>query len=307
MVKRDGRDAEDYHEAACYANTQVALAARRTPSTIRQPMPELPEVETTLRGVSPYLIRHRITEVIVRDKRLRWPVPDTIHDLEGQRITCAERRAKYLLFHTARGTLLLHLGMSGSLRIVPPSTSWRKHDHFALTMDSGKQLRLHDPRRFGAALLIESNPHEHKLLRDLGPEPLGPQFSANQLHAACTGKSAAIKLVIMDAHVVVGVGNIYASEALFMAGIDPRKPAGKVSLPRLAKLVAAIREVLASSIEMGGTTLRDFLNEKGEPGYFQQTLRVYDRAGEPCRLCGAKIRKVVLGQRSTYFCPRCQK
>lgn len=307
MAEKDGRGGEEYHRAACYANTQVALAAPESPPTIRQPMPELPEVETTLRGVSPHLIRHRITEVIVRDKRLRWPVPDAMHDLEGQRITAGERRAKYMLFHTAKGTLLLHLGMSGSLRIVPPDTPWRKHDHFALTMDTGKQLRLHDPRRFGAALLIEGDPQQHKLLCELGPEPLGPYFTASHLKSACVGKTAAIKLVIMDAHIVVGVGNIYASEALFMAGIDPRKPAGKVSLPRLEKLVAAIREVLAASIEMGGTTLRDFLNEKGEPGYFKQTLRVYDRAGEPCRVCGAKVKKIVLGQRSTFFCPKCQK
>jgi len=197
--------------------------------------------------------------------------------------------------------------MSGSLRIVPADTPWRKHDHFALTLDSGKQLRLHDPRRFGAALLLQGDPAEHKLLCDLGPEPLGDEFSAEALKAACAGKTAAIKLVIMDAHVVVGVGNIYASEALFMAGIDPRKPAGKMTLPRLKRLVTAIREVLAASIEMGGTTLRDFLNEKGEPGYFQQTLRVYGRKDEPCRVCGSKIRQITQGQRSTFFCPKCQK
>ena len=270
-------------------------------------MPELPEVETTLRGVLPHVLNKRISEVIVRDARLRWPVPEFIQELEGQRINAGTRRAKYLLFTTAKGTLLMHLGMSGSLRIVPTDTPWRKHDHFALTLDSGKQLRLHDPRRFGAALLIEGDPAEHKLLRDLGPEPLGDAFTAEDLKKACAGKTAAIKLVIMDAHVVVGVGNIYASEALFMAGIDPRKPAGKVTLPRLKRLVTAIREVLAASIEMGGTTLRDFLNEKGEPGYFQQTLRVYGRKDEPCRVCGSKIRQITQGQRSTFFCPKCQK
>lgn len=270
-------------------------------------MPELPEVETTLRGVLPHLLHQRITEVIVRDKRLRWPVPETIHDLEGLQITAGSRRAKYMLFETSRGTLLLHLGMSGSLRVVPPQTPWRKHDHLALTLVSGQQMRLHDPRRFGAALLIEGPACEHKLLCDLGPEPLGPEFTAAALKRACKGKTAAIKLVIMDAHVVVGVGNIYASEALHIAGIDPRKPAHRVSLPRLERLATAIREVLAASIEMGGTTLRDFLNEKGEPGYFQQTLRVYDRAGECCRQCSSKVRKIVLGQRSTFFCPKCQK
>lgn len=270
-------------------------------------MPELPEVETTLRGVSPHLIGKRVREVIVRDKRLRWPVPDTIHELEGCRIDSGTRRAKYMLFGTTKGTLLLHLGMSGNLRILPPDTPWKKHDHLALTLDSGKQLRLHDPRRFGAALWIQGNAAEHALLRELGPEPLGDDFTAAQLHTACNGKTAAIKQVIMDAHVVVGVGNIYASEALFMAGIDPRKPAGKVTRRRLAKLVAAIREVLAASIEMGGTTLRDFLNESGEPGYFAQTLRVYDREGEPCRVCGARIRRIVQGQRSTFYCPKCQR
>ena len=270
-------------------------------------MPELPEVETTLRGVLSHVLNKRISEVIVRDARLRWPVPEFIQELEGQRINAGTRRAKYLLFTTAKGTLLMHLGMSGSLRIVPTDTPWRKHDHFALTLENGKQLRLHDPRRFGAALLLEGDPAEHKLLRDLGPEPLGDAFTAEDLKKACAGKTAAIKLVIMDAHVVVGVGNIYASEALFMAGIDPRKPAGKVTLPRLKRLVTAIREVLAASIEMGGTTLRDFLNEKGEPGYFQQTLRVYGRKDEPCRVCGSKIRQITQGQRSTFFCPKCQK
>lgn len=270
-------------------------------------MPELPEVETTLRGVSPHVVGRRVREVIVRDQRLRWSVPDTIHELEGCRVDSGIRRAKYMLFGTAKGTLMIHLGMSGNLRVLPPDTPWKKHDHLAITLDSGKQLRLHDPRRFGAALWIEGDPMQHPLLRDLGPEPLGDAFTPAHLHAACKGKTAAIKLVIMDAHVVVGVGNIYASEALFMAGIDPRKPAGKVPRSRLEKLVKAIRDVLAASIKMGGTTLRDFVNESGEPGYFAQTLRVYDREGEPCRVCGAKIKRIVLGQRSTFFCPKCQK
>ncbi len=270
-------------------------------------MPELPEVETTLRGVSPHLIGRRVREVIVRDKRLRWPVPDTIHELEGCRIDSSLRRAKYLLFHTAQGTLLLHLGMSGNLRVLSPDVPFKKHDHLAITLDSGKQLRLHDPRRFGAALWLAGDPLQHPLLRDLGPEPLGADFTTASLQVACKGKTAAIKQVIMDAHVVVGVGNIYASEALFMAGINPRKAAGKVTRPRLEKLVRAIREVLAASIAMGGTTLRDFVNESGEPGYFKQTLRVYDRAGEPCRTCATKIQRIVQGQRATFFCPKCQK
>jgi formamidopyrimidine-DNA glycosylase len=270
-------------------------------------MPELPEVETTLRGVSPHVLGQRVREVIVRDKRLRWPVPDGIHELEGCVIDSGVRRAKYLLFGTAKGTLLLHLGMSGNLRVLPADTPFKKHDHLAITMEGGKQLRLHDPRRFGAALWIEGEPLEHALLRDLGPEPLSDDFTVGHLQAACQGKTAAIKQVIMDAHVVVGVGNIYASEALFMAGISPRQAAGKVTKLRLVKLVAAIREVLAASIKMGGTTLRDFVNESGEPGYFKLTLRVYDREDEPCRVCRTMVKRIVQGQRSTFFCPMCQR
>ena len=270
-------------------------------------MPELPEVETTLRGVSPHILGKRVREVIVRDKRLRWPVPDTIHELEGSLIDSGVRRAKYLLFGTAKGTLLLHLGMSGNLRVLPADTPFKKHDHLAITLDGGTQLRLHDPRRFGAALWLEGDPLEHALLSALGPEPLGDEFDAAHLRAACKGKTAAIKQVIMDAHVVVGVGNIYASEALFMAGINPQQAAGKVTKPKLAKLVQAIREVLAASIKMGGTTLRDFVNESGEPGYFSQTLRVYGREGEPCRVCKTEVQRITQGQRSTFFCAKCQK
>jgi formamidopyrimidine-DNA glycosylase len=271
-------------------------------------MPELPEVETTLRGVSPYLVGRVVREVVVRDRRLRWPVPETMHELEGQHITAGTRRGKYLLFTSAKGTLLLHLGMSGSLRVTDPATPWRKHDHLALTTDRGMQIRLHDPRRFGAALFIQGeDPLLHPLLAGLGPEPLSDGFTAAVLKAACQNRSAPVKAVIMDSHVVVGVGNIYACEALFMAGISPLKAAGKVSLPRLQKLAAAIREVLAASIEMGGTTLRDFLNEKGEPGYFYQTLRVYDREGEPCRTCGTLVKRAVMSGRSTFYCPKCQR
>jgi len=270
-------------------------------------MPELPEVETTLRGVLPHLLGKRVREVIVRDKRLRWPVPDTIHELEGCRVESGVRRAKYMLFGTPKGTLLLHLGMSGNLRVLPADTPFKKHDHLAITLDSGKQLRLHDPRRFGAALWIAGDPLQHALLNDLGPEPLNADFTAAHLHAACKGRSAAIKLVIMDAHVVVGVGNIYASEALFLAGINPRKAAGKVTRPQLEKLVKAIRKVLTASIKAGGTTLRDFVNESGEPGYFKRTLRVYDRAGEPCRVCKTAVKRIIQGQRSTFFCPQCQR
>jgi formamidopyrimidine-DNA glycosylase len=270
-------------------------------------MPELPEVETTLRGVEPWLVGRTVREVIVRDPRLRWPVPDTIHELEGQRIEFARRRGKYLLFTTPAGTLLVHLGMSGSLRVSDPGQPWKKHDHFALTTDRGRQIRFHDPRRFGACLWVPGDPESHPLLAELGPEPLGPDFTTQHLHQACHGRSAPIKAVIMDSHVVTGVGNIYACEALFMAGIRPDRPAGGIAKPRLARLVTAIREVLAASIQMGGTTLRDFVNEKGEPGYFQQTLRVYDRESEPCRTCGSLVRRTVMSNRSTFFCPKCQR
>ena len=270
-------------------------------------MPELPEVETTLRGVSPYLVGHTIAKVIVRDARLRWPVPDTVHDLEGHKVESTARRGKYLLIRAAPGTLLLHLGLSGSLRVTDAATPWRKHDHVALEMDTGLHIRLHDPRRFGAFLMVEGAVESHPLLAELGPEPLGDGFTAAYLHSQTQGRTAPIKQVIMDSHVVVGVGNIYACESLFMAGIHPAKAAGKVTKPRLQALVTAIKEVLAASIEMGGTTLRDFLRETGEPGYFKQTLRVYDREGQPCLVCRTPVRRIVQSNRSTFFCPKCQK
>ena len=200
----------------------------------------------------------------------------------------------------------MHLGMSGSLRVVDPDTPWRKHDHIAITLSSGKQLRLHDPRRFGCVLLADE-PEKHPLLSSLGPEPLSDEFNAAHLFAQSRGKSIAVKIFIMDAKVVVGVGNIYASEALFIAGIKPTRPASKVTRAEYERLTEAIRQVLHASIEMGGTTLRDFLNEKGEPGYFAQSLRVYDREGQPCMRCGATVKRIVLGQRSTYYCPKCQR
>ncbi len=270
-------------------------------------MPELPEVETTLRGVWPHLRNKRITEIIVRDARLRWPIPDDIHDLEGHIIETGRRRAKYLLFGTEAGTLLIHLGMSGSLRLTGTATPFRKHDHFAIGFESGRQLRLHDPRRFGTVQLIHDRPEDHPLLRDLGPEPLGDDFTPESLAARLRGRKASIKQAIMDAHLVVGVGNIYACEALFMSGIHPARAAGRVSKKRLTDLVDAIKEVLAASIEMGGTTLRDFLREDGQPGYFKQTLRVYDREGQPCRRCDGTVKRIVQGQRSTFFCPKCQR
>lgn len=271
-------------------------------------MPELPEVETTCRGIAPHVTDARVTEVIVRRRDLRQPVPNNLASIEGRRITDVWRRSKYLLLSIDDGrTLLIHLGMSGSLRVLAPSATWKTHDHVGITLGKGKQLRFHDPRRFGLVLLLEGDPLAHRLLKDLGPEPLGGDFTAAHLQAACAKRSAAIKLVIMDAKVVVGVGNIYASEALFRAGILPRTAARRVSKPRLARLVDSIRAVLADAIADGGTTLRDFLNSDGQPGYFKQRLFVYERKGEPCRVCGAPIRHAVIGQRSTYWCPRCQK
>ena len=271
-------------------------------------MPELPEVETTRRGIEPHVAGVKIREVILKRRDLRQPISETITSLEGRKIKGVSRRSKYLLFAIDDGsTLLIHLGMSGSLRVIDPKADWKKHDHIGITLSNGKQLRYHDPRRFGLALHFTGDPFDHPLLRSLGPEPLEDGFTATHLKALCASRTAAIKLVIMDAKVVVGVGNIYASEGLFRAGILPATPANKLTLPRLKKLAAAIRAVLTDSIEQGGTTLRDFLHSDGEPGYFRQRLFVYERKGEPCLVCGTKIQHEVLGQRSTYWCPKCQK
>lgn len=271
-------------------------------------MPELPEVETTRRGIEPHVRGKTVTEVIVRRHDLRQPVSKDLPVIEGRKITSVGRRSKYLLLGIADGsTLLIHLGMSGSLRVISPGDAWKTHDHVGITLSNGKQMRFHDPRRFGLVLRLTGDPAEHALLNHLGPEPLEDGFTVEHLQAACAKRSAAIKVVIMDAKVVVGVGNIYASEALFRAGILPKTAANRVSRPRLAKLVAAIREVLTDAIREGGTTLRDFLNSDGEPGYFRQRLFVYERKGEPCRVCSTPVRHAVLGQRSTYWCPKCQR
>jgi formamidopyrimidine-DNA glycosylase len=272
-------------------------------------MPELPEVETTRRGIEPHVTGVRVTEVIVRRRDLRQPVSPDLAAIEGRVIVAVTRRSKYLLLAVDDGsTLLIHLGMSGSLRVIDPADAWKTHDHVGIGLENGRQLRFHDPRRFGLVLrLTDADPMGHALLSSLGPEPLGEEFTAAHLHGICMKRSAAIKLVVMDAKAVVGVGNIYASEALFRAGIRPQTHSNKISRPRVAKLVESIRRVLMDSIDEGGTTLRDFLNSDGEPGYFKQRLFVYDRKDEPCRVCGAGIRHAVLGQRSTYWCPVCQK
>jgi len=271
-------------------------------------MPELPEVETTLRGIQPFLLGQTIEGLVVRDGRLRWPLPPDLPErLRGQSIHGLSRRGKYILIATDAGTLILHLGMSGSLRITEAELPPRKHDHYDLVLTGGKRLRFHDPRRFGCLLWTESDPELHALIAPLGPEPLSAVFDAGYLHARSRGRRAAVKTFIMDSHVVVGVGNIYASESLYRAGIAPQRAAGDISRQRYARLAESIREVLLASIEQGGTTLRDFVNESGNPGYFRQTLNVYDRAGQPCRACGTAIEAARQGQRSTFWCPRCQR
>jgi len=269
-------------------------------------MPELPEVETTRRGIAPHLEGRRVTGVVLRRPDLRWPIPPEISSLlPGQVIEAVDRRAKYLLLRTQAGTALFHLGMSGMLRVLPPDTPVGKHDHVDLMLESDRVLRFTDPRRFGA-LLWQMPGETHALLEGIGPEPLTDAFDGDVLWRLSRGRSAAVKTFIMDNAVVVGVGNIYASEALFAAGIDPRRAAGKVSRERYAKLASEIKRILAYAITRGGTTLRDFLAPDGAPGYFFQELFAYGRVGEPCRTCTTPIKVVTLGQRASFYCPTCQ-
>jgi formamidopyrimidine-DNA glycosylase len=271
-------------------------------------MPELPEVEITRRGLAAHLTGLTIADVVIRNGSLRWPITKNLPKLlRGQKIRSLKRRAKYLLMDCGSGTLILHLGMSGSLRILPANTPPDKHDHFDLILSNGTLMRLRDPRRFGAVLWHTGDPSIHPLLAELGPEPLEKDFNARYLYEATRGRSASIKQCIMDSRIVVGVGNIYANEALFRAGIKPQLAAGKLGLPRCAKLVDEIRVTLAEAIQLGGSSLRDFVDASGNPGYFQQTYWVYGRAGEPCRRCGATIRQIRQGQRSSFYCGNCQK
>lgn len=270
-------------------------------------MPELPEVETACRGIAPHLVGQRIAGVTLRERRLRWPVPATLaKHLPGQVVRSVKRRGKYILIGTDAGTVLLHLGMSGSVRIVACRTPPQKFDHVDLALANGQCLRLRDPRRFGSLLWTSSDPLRHKLLKNLGPEPLGPDFSGAYLYQAARGRKLAARDFLMNTRVLAGVGNIYANEALFLSGIRPNRAAGKVSRERYDRLAQAIRDTLEKAIQAGGTTLRDFQNADGLPGYFQQTLNVYGRKGEPCPVCRAPIRGIRLGQRSAFFCPRCQ-
>ena len=270
-------------------------------------MPELPEVETTRRGIAPHLEGQRVSRVVVRERRLRWPIPEDLDvRLSGQRIECVERRAKYLLIKAESGTLIGHLGMSGNLRLVPVGTPAAKHEHVDIELESGLALRYTDPRRFGA-LLWSDDPLNHELLIKLGPEPLTELFDGERLYQLSRGRSMAVKPFIMDNAVVVGVGNIYATEALFAAGIDPRREAGSISRARYVALAVEIKRILAHAIERGGTTLRDFIGGDGQPGYFQQELFAYGRGGEFCKICGSTLREVKLGQRASVYCPKCQR
>lgn len=281
--------------------------ARRKESTVDVKMPELPEVETSRRGIAPWTEQQRIEEITVRDRRLRWPVPEELEaNLTGQTVRALNRRAKYLLFETDRGAAMLHLGMSGSVRIIDPSEPAGKHDHVDIRFANGKALRFRDPRRFGSLLWVDDL-QTHPLLRDLGPEPLEDTFDADYLWRKARARKVAVKPFIMNANVVVGVGNIYASEALYLAGIHPRRQAGRVSKARMHGLCDAIKTVLDRAIKAGGTTLRDFHGGDGEPGYFSRKLEVYGRDGEACRRCDSDIRVIVLGQRSTFYCGRCQR
>ena len=270
-------------------------------------MPELPEVETSRRGIEPFLVGERIDRVVVRDRRLRWPVsPDVDAKLPGQTIEAVDRRAKYLLVRTTGGTAVIHLGMSGSVSIVEKDQPAAVHDHFDVVLGSGLALRFRDPRRFGS-LHWAADPASHWLFERLGPEPLGSEFTGEYLWRRSRGRRISVKPFIMDSSVVVGIGNIYASEALFGAGIHPVRAAGRIARPRYDLLVAAIHSVLERAIAAGGTTLRDFYGFNGQAGYFQLELDVYDREGRPCRRCGRPVTAVVLGQRATYYCKNCQR
>jgi len=270
-------------------------------------MPELPEVETACRGIASHILNQRVERVIIRNRRLRWPVPGTLaRELPGQTFRLVTRRAKYLLLSTERGTAILHLGMSGSVRVVPCDLPPARHDHVDIVLRNGRCLRLRDPRRFGALLWTGGDPLCHPLLRDLGPEPLGSDFTGDYLFRVSRDRRVALRDLLLNGHIVAGIGNIYANEALFVAGLRPQRPAGHTTRAQCAAIVAALRRTLRRAIRAGGTTLRDFQNADGLPGYFQQTLRVYGRAGDPCPRCGTRIKGLRIGQRSAFYCPHCQ-
>ncbi len=271
-------------------------------------MPELPEVETTRKGIAPYVLAEAVNTVIIREPCLRWPVPANLGNLlEGQVIHKVTRRGKYIVFHTERGYMLLHLGMSGSLRILTEEQPPAKHDHVDIIFTSGTCLRYHDPRRFGSIHWTGSNPDEHSLLKHLGPEPLSEEFNCDYLFNKSRKRTQSVKTFIMDSRMVVGIGNIYASESLFIAGINPKRKAGNISRVRYEKLVNAIKQVLQLALASGGTTLRDFVDSSGEPGYFRHELQVYGRNGLPCYHCKTPISLKRIGQRSSFYCSKCQR
>jgi formamidopyrimidine-DNA glycosylase len=271
-------------------------------------MPELPEVETTRRGIETPLLKQRILALRVRERRLRWPIPEALEQrVVGQTVMAVERRAKYLLLRLQSGTLIVHLGMSGSLRVLPADSAVRKHDHVDWVLDSGDCLRLHDPRRFGAVLWCEGDGRDHPLLASLGPEPLDTAFNADYLYQIAQKRRVPIKSLIMDSKVVVGVGNIYASESLFLARIHPQRLSHRIARARLERLALSITQVLRQAIQQGGSTLRDFRQADGQPGYFAQSLNVYGRTGEPCPVCATPIMQKRIGQRSSFYCKRCQR
>lgn len=271
-------------------------------------MPELPEVETTRRGIEPHIVGRRIARLRVHEARLRWPVELTrVDTFTGAAIRRAGRRAKYLLIETDAGTLILHLGMSGSLRVLPATTPRIAHDHVDIELDSGQTLRFNDPRRFGSLLFTTGDPNAHPLLEMLAPEPLDDAFDGDYLWRITRRRAVAIKQLIMNSRLVVGVGNIYASEALFRARVRPRRQARSLTRKECARLARAIKATLTMALKAGGTTLRDYVGADGNPGYFRQRLYVYERAGLPCRVCGKPVRQFTQGQRSTYWCAHCQK
>jgi formamidopyrimidine-DNA glycosylase len=269
-------------------------------------MPELPEVETSRRGIEPWIVGQKIANVEIRNRQLRWPVSREVDEhLPGETITSVGRRAKYLLINTTGGTAILHLGMSGHVSIVDRESPAGVHDHVDIGLESGHALRLRDPRRFGS-LHWSDEPLDHWLLKDLGPEPLGDGFDGRYLWQTSRGRRVAVKQFIMNANIVVGVGNIYASESLFLAGINPKRAAGRIALPRYEALADGIRSVLQRAIRAGGTTLRDYYGGGGEAGWFQQELDVYGREGEPCHRCERPVTAITQGQRATYYCKDCQ-
>ncbi|WP_028007144.1 bifunctional DNA-formamidopyrimidine glycosylase/DNA-(apurinic or apyrimidinic site) lyase [Solimonas flava] len=272
-------------------------------------MPELPEVETVRRGLEPYVRGRRIARVTVRDARLRWPVPASLaHDAADRRIERIARRGKYLIVTLDSGDRMIwHLGMTGRLLVLDPAQPLVKHDHVDFLLDGDTLIRFHDPRRFGAVLWWSRDENVHPLLAGMGPEPFDPAFDGDYLFRKSRGRSVAVKNFVMDGHIVVGAGNIYAAESLFRAGIRPTRRAGRLTRADCARLADRIREVLAEAIERGGTTLRDFAGADGASGYFQQELSVYGRDGEPCRVCGTLIKGLVLGGRASCYCPRCQR